>query len=56
MNKTRKKIIEIVENIGFLTGSRKFGTETEDSDWDYVILFSDFKKTIRKKKYRDKIQ
>ncbi len=33
-------LLELLE-IGFLTGSRAFGTATEDSDWDIVIQVQD---------------
>lgn len=45
----RKEIIKIVKENGFLTGSRRFGVSTEDSDWDYVVLFYDFRKCLKKK-------
>jgi hypothetical protein len=32
------KLIKIIKQHGFLTGSKKFGLNTNDSDIDYVIL------------------
>jgi len=46
----KNEIMCIIEEIGFLTGSKKFGVSNDDSDWDYVILFDDFKKALDKKK------
>lgn len=33
------KVIEIAKARGFFTGSRAFGLDTENSDYDYVIPY-----------------
>jgi len=44
----KQKVINIVKEIGFLTGSRAFGLAKENSDHDYVVLFSDFRDALDK--------
>jgi len=40
----KEKIMDLIEEIGFLTGSRRFGLSHSNSDFDFVILFKDFQK------------
>jgi len=49
MKTTKEKILSIIEKIGILTGSRSWGVYHDDSDWDYIVLFEDFRKEMDKK-------
>ena len=49
---TKDTIMEIIECIGYLTGSRRFGFAQDDADWDYVILYRDFEKELNRKRIR----
>lgn len=40
-----QNVIKLVLKNGFLTGSRKFGMQSDDSDWDYIVKY-DFLKEI----------
>jgi hypothetical protein len=44
------EIMLIIEEIGYLTGSKKFGLANEDSDWDYVVLFHEFKRKMNQQR------
>jgi hypothetical protein len=45
-NREISKLIQEIIDVSYFTGSRAWGVEKEDSDYDYIVSYEDYKELI----------